>query len=228
MKGKPFGPWLGSLFSFIVFAFSQILAFASIFFLGVSSNYFHKNFGFNLTISALISSIFSLILIYLFIFISKYPLKEYLSLKKFSLESFIFWFLLFGSFIGISEYLLYKFNISTVPEFLKKAYFSTDFPLLLFFVIIFVYPLFEEVLFRGFFFKSLENSKIGGTGAVLITSFFWSVLHIQYNLWIILVIFIAGVIFGMSRLKTNSLYLPLTLHILQNLASSIFFYFSLN
>lgn len=228
MKGRPWGPWLGTLFSFIVFVSSQVLAFASIFFLGISSNYFHKNFGFNLTIAALLSSIFSLILIYLFIFISKYPLKEYLSLKKFSFKSFIFWLIIFGFFIGLSEYLLYKFNISTVPEFLKKAYFSTDFPFLLFFVIIFVYPLFEEVLFRGFFFKSLEISKLKGTGAVLITSFFWSVLHIQYNLWIILVIFIAGVIFGMSRLKTNSLYLPLTLHILQNFASSIFFYFSLN
>lgn len=228
MNGKPFGPWLGSLFSFIVFSLSQILAFASIFFLGISSNYFHKNFGFNLTIAALLSSIFSLTLIYLFVFISKYPLKEYLSLKKFSLKSFIFWFLIFSSFIGLSEYLLYKFNISTVPEFLKKAYFSTPYPILLFFVIIFVYPLFEEVLFRGFFFKSLEISKIGGTGAVLITSFFWSVLHIQYNLWIISVIFIAGIIFGISRLRTGSLYLPLTLHILQNFVSSIFFYFSLS
>lgn len=228
MKSKPFGPWLGGLYSLIVFIFSQIIAFLFIFFAGILSPYFHENFGFNLSIAALISSIFGLIFIYFFIFISKYPLKEYLSLKKFSFKNFIFYFFIFGVFIGISEYILHSLGISTVPDFLSKAYFSTPYPVLLFFVIIFIYPLFEEVLFRGFLFKSLEISEIGGTGAVIITSFFWSILHIQYNFWIILVIFLAGIIFGMSRLKTGSLYLPLTLHILQNFVSSIFFYFSLN
>ncbi len=226
MNSKPWGLGIGSLFSFIVFVFSQISAFLVLFFGGKLFPYLYENFGFSLTISAFFSSVLSLILIYIFIYLSKYPLKEYLSLKKFSFKGFFIWFFIFASFIGFSEYILYKLNISTIPEFLEKAYKTTDFPLLLFFSIIFAYPIFEEVLFRGFFFKSIENSKLGGIGAVLITSFFWSILHIQYNLAIIIIIFIGGLILGYSRLKTSSLYPPIILHILQNFASSVFFYLS--
>jgi membrane protease YdiL (CAAX protease family) len=227
MNSRPWGLGLGSLFSFIVFAFSQISALLVLFFGGKLSPYLNRYFGFSLTISAFVSSILSLILIYIFILLSKYPLKEYLSLNDFSFKSFFLWLFIFASFIGFSEYILYKLNISTIPDFLEKAYKTTEFPLLLFFVIIFVYPIFEEVLFRGFLFKSIENSNLGGIWAVIITSFFWSILHIQYNLIIIIVIFIAGLIFGFSRLKTSSLFVPLVLHILQNFVSSIFFYLSL-
>lgn len=228
MNNKPWGAWLGGLFSFIIFLFSQISAFLFIFFSSIYFDYFKEHFGFALTIGALISSIISIFFTLIFINFSKFPTKEYLSLKKFSLKAFFIWFFIFAIFIGISAYLLHYFNISTIPDFLINAYNTTEYPILLFIVIILFYPIYEEILFRGFLFKSLEISKLGGIGAVIITSFFWSILHIQYNLFIIFVIFIAGVIFGMSRLKTNSLYLPITLHILQNLISSIFFYFSLD
>lgn len=228
MNNKPWGAWLGSLFSLIVFLFSQIIGLLIILFLGIYFDYFEKHFGFAFTIGALISSIISIFLTLIFIILSKFPIKEYLSLKIFSLKSFFLWFFIFAAFIGLSEYLLHYFEISTIPDFLIKAYKTTEYPLLLFIAIILFYPIYEEILFRGFLFKSLETSKLGGIGAVLITSFFWSILHIQYNLRIMFVVFIAGVIFGMSKLKTNSLYIPITLHILQNLASSIFFYFSLN
>lgn len=227
MNNKPWGAWLGSLFSFIIFLFSQIIGFLIIFFLGAYFDYFSEHFGFALTIGAIISAIVSIFLVLIFIILSKFPIKEYLSLKNFSFKSFSLWFLIFGTFISTSEYLLQYFEISKIPDFLIKAYNTTEYPILLFIAIIFCYPIYEEILFRGFLFKSLERSKLGGIGAVLITSFFWSILHIQYNLLVMFVIFIAGIIFGMSRLKTNSLYIPITLHILQNLASSIFFYFSL-
>lgn len=223
MNQKPFSFGIGLLFTIIIILISQI---SGLLFLLFGLNTLNQ-FGFSLTISAFLSSILGLLIIYFFVWISKYPLKEYLSLTKFKLKDMIKWFLIFAIFIGLSEFILYKYKIYTYPDFLKKAYFSTNFPILLFFVIIFIYPSFEEALFRGFLFKSIENSKLGGVSAVFITSFFWSILHIQYNFYVILVIFFGGIILGLSRLKTSSLYVPLILHILQNLSSSIFFYYTI-
>lgn len=225
MNGKPWNFGLGFLFSFLIFVFSQIFGFAFIFFSSIYFPYFQKNFGLSLTVGSVLAAILSIFLVLIFIYLSKCSTKEYLSLNKPTFKKFIIFFVIFASFIGSAEFMLHYYGIDTIPDFLIKAYKTTPYPILLFIVIIFFYPLYEEILFRGFLFKSIENSKLGGTGAILITSFLWSILHIQYNLIIISVIFIAGVIFGLSRLKTNSLYLPLTLHIIQNFVSSILFYF---
>ena len=99
----------------------------------------------------------------------------------------------------------------------KTAYFTP----LLWLAFIIAAPLYEEILFRGFMFKGIENSRAGPIGAVIITSLAWSALHVQYDFLIIVSIFAGGLLLGWARLKTNSIYIPIAMHALQNLMAII-------
>lgn len=72
-------------------------------------------------------------------------------------------------------------------------------------------PVFEEILFRGFMFKGIVTS-LGPVAAVLITAATWSVLHFQYNILGIGLIFTLGLFLGVMRAVTGSTTLAIFLH----------------
>ena len=49
-------------------------------------------------------------------------------------------------------------------------------------------PIAEELGFRGLIFHAISNSRLGTSGAVLLTSVAWSCLHFQYDRGVILLI----------------------------------------
>lgn len=77
-------------------------------------------------------------------------------------------------------------------------------------------PLFEEIFFRGFMFKGMEKSWIGPWGTILITSFLWAIIHTQYDLFFLGIIFSLGLLFGYARYSTKSLWVPISMHALNN------------
>jgi uncharacterized protein len=82
-------------------------------------------------------------------------------------------------------------------------------------------PVFEEVLFRGFMFHGIQQSRLGNIGAILITSLVWSAIHLQYDVSHVAIIFGAGILFGIARASSNSLYLLIGLHALMNVIATI-------
>lgn len=88
--------------------------------------------------------------------------------------------------------------------------------LLLFTAVVIMAPLFEEVFFRGFMYKGLENSWLGTFGTVFITSFVWAIIHVQYDLFFMGVIFSTGLLLGYARQVTKSLWIPISMHALNN------------
>ncbi len=108
------------------------------------------------------------------------------------------------------------------PEFMTKVYeSSTNLPLLLIAVTI-AAPFFEEFLFRGYLLEGLRHSWVGTVGAVLFTSAFWAIIHVQYGAFEIVTIFLIGIILSIAKLKTGSLYLPIAMHFFMNLMASVF------
>jgi len=101
------------------------------------------------------------------------------------------------------------------------SYTTAYFVPFLWFAFIVVAPLTEELFFRGFLFKGIEHSRIGVAGAVVITSLFWSVMHIQYDIYGIANLFISGLLLGLARVKSNSIYTPVAMHILQNIIATV-------
>ena len=66
---------------------------------------------------------------------------------------------------------------------------------------------------RAFSSKCLRHSRVGPIGAILISSLAWSALHANYPLFDVTVIFLGGLLLGAARLKSDSLDVPLAMHV---------------
>ena len=89
----------------------------------------------------------------------------------------------------------------------------------------------EEVLFRGFLLEGLRKPFLNrDTGkwmglhwgewlAIIVSSGIWSGLHAQYKLPEVMALFFMGMVLGVVRLRTGSLFLVIGLHFLNNLIS---------
>ena len=148
-------------------------------------------------------------------------IKEYLSLNSTGFRQFVKWTLILLLFIVCSEALTFALGRPIASDFMVNAYQTVHFTPLLWLGIIIAAPLYEEIFFRGFLFKGIENSRAGPIGAVIITSLAWSSLHVQYDFLIIVCIFAGGLLLGWARIKTNSIYIPIAMHVLQNLLATI-------
>ena len=123
--------------------------------------------------------------------------------------------------IVTSDTLTLSLGRPIVPEVMLDFYKTAGFLPLLWAALIVFAPVAEEVLFRGFLFAGLERSRLGGWGAILITSLAWAVIHLQYDLYGMANIFVSGVLIGYIRWKTNSLPLCIALHALMNAISTV-------
>lgn len=78
-----------------------------------------------------------------------------------------------------------------------------------------IYPVAEEVFFRGFVFGRLRQ-KAGEVAALLGSSVFFALLHFQYDWRGMVLVLIDGLFYGLVRSRTNSTLLTIALHILGN------------
>jgi len=108
-----------------------------------------------------------------------------------------------------------------ISETMLNVYRTAGFAPILWTAMVLGAPLVEEVFFRGFLFMGMEQSPVGGFGAVLLTSLAWAAIHLQYDLYDMGVIFAMGLLLGAFRWKTGSLRPALLMHVLNNLAATI-------
>lgn len=146
---------------------------------------------------------------------------EYLGLTRISLKRLGVWLLIAIIYLTLMDTCSYLLKRPIVPEFMNKVVQTARFPWLLYFAFIVAAPVFEELFFRGFLYKGLSNSRLKSIGAILLTSFCWSLLHTQYDRFIVFQIFLGGVLLGFARLKTGSVYVTIGMHALQNLVATI-------
>lgn len=72
----------------------------------------------------------------------------------------------------------------------------------------------EESLFRGFLQQTLEKHWKDVTRAVLITSLFFAVIH--FNPWLVIQIYLLGVVMGYLAWRTNSVFPSIIFHGINN------------
>lgn len=178
--------------------------------------------GFLLAIATLAAAPFTVGLIVLFAKGRKQiTVKEYLCLRNPGWKEICKWSLAVLVFVGCFDTLTFLIRRPVVPEFMTSAYRTAYFAPLLWLAFIIVAPLSEELFFRGFLFKGIESSRLGAVGAAIITSLAWSVLHIQYDIYGMFVLFAGGLLLAVSRVRSKSLYPPIAMHILQNLIATV-------
>ena len=73
-------------------------------------------------------------------------------------------------------------------------------------------PMMEEFVFRGFMFRGWSQSFIGPVGSILIISVVWAITHTQYDWLVRSFIFVAGLVLGYFRWRSNSTWLTVIVH----------------
>ncbi len=189
-----------------------------------SAKFFHslESNGLFISVSTISGAIVIVLLVLLFTGIKKQiSIKQYLCLKNPGLNSYFKWALIFIFLVICSDTLTWLLGRPIVPDVMIQTYATAYFPPILWFALIIVVPVSEELLMRGFLFKGIECSRLGPIGAIIITSFVWSILHTQYDLYGIASIFISGLLLGLARLKTKSVYIPVAMHSLMSLIATV-------
>ena len=77
-------------------------------------------------------------------------------------------------------------------------------------------PIAEELVFRGYLFGLLRD-KLGIAATIAITAVGWAVLHVDYSWWVIAIIVVDGLLLGLARWRSGSVFVPIAMHILYNL-----------
>ena len=144
-------------------------------------------------------------------------LKDYFDLNAYSWKTFWIWMGILVLLLIFETYALQLLGVEETPSFMKNIEYPTTSSIwLLVFSVMFMAPLIEEVVFRGFLLKGFANSFMGTSGAIVITSLLWALLHLQYTIEYMFVIFVVGLVFGYAKIQTKSLFVPMTMHMVMN------------
>ena len=169
----------------------------------------------------------------LFVYKRGYPIKKSFRLNRVGLNVILYSLLIGISLLILSE----EFErimriISPFPEGISEfdekmnELFRTNSAyefLILFTAGVLMAGFFEEMLFRGFLLYSFEK-HMDITRAVILTAIMFAFVHYIWLIWIwyLVQITVLGVILGILSWKSNSIYPPVSVHILNNIISIYF------
>jgi len=144
-------------------------------------------------------------------------LKDYLGLRPPPLKQVLRWSLITLGFCLLSDAILLLLGVSIVTEFMLAAYASASPRWVAWLAFVIAAPIFEEICFRGFIFKGIAASRLGGLGAAVVTAVLWAATHVRDDWDGIAIVFGLGLVLGAARAMTNSTLLTIWLHGLVNL-----------
>ena len=148
-------------------------------------------------------------------------LKNYLCLYQIPFQTAASWSGITLGFIVLSSVILYSLGEPIIQPWMFDVYTTAQPVWVLWVALLIGAPLFEEFFFRGFMFKGMQSSFLGITGTIIITSSLFAFVHVQYDAYIMMDIWCVGVILATARQITGSLLMPLCLHTLINLGSTV-------
>ena len=126
---------------------------------------------------------------------------------------------LFGRFL-VTDFQLDIYRSATAAGWLPL--------LLLWLAVVVVTPVGEESLFRGFLFRGWLRAPRDTWPVILLTAFLWSIVHIQYDWFVIAQVFCFGVLLGWLRWASGSAILTMLLHALINFEGMLETFISLH
>jgi membrane protease YdiL (CAAX protease family) len=186
--------------------------------------------GLLVSLSTIASAVAGIALIILFVRVhGNNSVADYIGLRYISRKTVVallaVFILTFAAISGF-ETLINTLTNSTSAEsanssFMADTYSTAGWLPLLWIAVVGLAPAFEEAFFRGFLFAGLQRSRIGAVGTVLFTSLVWASLHLQYNIFGMATIIILGIVLGVVRLKTRSLWSAILFHSAWNLVALV-------
>lgn len=154
--------------------------------------------------------------------LKKLPIKETLALNKPNIKQTLWFVMAFIILISIEEFTLYKLGLLETGQWSEYSNFHI---LIRIFSICIVAPITEELVFRGLLFTRMKN-KFGLKVAIILPSILFALLHLkladnQNQNLLVIITFTDAIFYAVARNKTNSVYVPIILHIMSNIIALI-------
>lgn len=219
---KPWGPWRSVAVLVLVFLAVSIITWLILAPFIINSFYQNPSISYDdlFSQSSLIGSIvFSAGVIIALIWLVRRRMGSdwsgYFGFSGTSFATFMKWTVVILALVGVCDavmIMLYEMGLIVRQMPISQKDFTSWTSWLL---IVLFGPFQEELIFRGFLLEGFRKSRLGNVGAVLITSLIWAAGHYD-GLAVAAFIFIPGVLYGIARIKTGSLYIPIAVHMLNN------------
>jgi len=180
--------------------------------------------GLTISLSVIMGLPAALLALWIATRLSRVPFADYLALRWTS-----WWYLLFGiaglialvlGWEGVSYAMGRETSAGFMVDVLQSARAAGALWLLIVAFCV-VAPITEEFLTRGFLYRGWSESFLGPTGAIVLSSLVWTAMHLQYDWFFFGEIFSIGLLFGYLRYRSNSIWLTVILHGLNNLAATL-------
>ena len=148
--------------------------------------------------------------------------RSWLALSPVRATTLLGWVALACVLLQLADLATVEFGHSPIPPVMESIIETTRYTILLWFALVIAAPVFEEVLFRGFLYEGLRRTRMGAGGTIVVTTLLWTLLHVaQYDLYFLTLIALIGILLGIARERTGSLYVPLAIHAVNNLLSTL-------
>ena len=152
------------------------------------------------------------------------PFADYLALRRTSWSNFFVGAIALALLVGGWDMVSRALGREVAPGFMGDVLKSAQADGALWLLVVafcIAAPVSEEILSRGFLYRGWSESRIGVVGAIILSSLAWTSLHLQYDWFFFGEIFSIGLLFGYLRYRTNSTWLTVVLHGLNNFAATV-------
>ncbi|MCU0319728.1 MAG: CPBP family intramembrane metalloprotease [Flavobacteriales bacterium] len=144
-------------------------------------------------------------------------LVDFIGLRLASVRQFILWTVAFLALAVVLE-LLMRMVPSFQTDFMERVLGSSTDRVLLAVGVGLMAPLFEEFLLRGLLLGSIRHIT-DAHSAVALSAGVFTLMHLQYSWTVMLLILPLGVVLGYARVKSGSIWVPVLLHVINNMAT---------
>lgn len=144
-------------------------------------------------------------------------LVDFLGLRLASVRQFILWTAAFLLLAVVLEVLM-RMVPSFQTDFMERVLGSSTDRVLLAIGVGLMAPLFEEFLLRGLLLGSIRHIT-DAHSAVALSAGVFTLMHLQYSWTVMLLILPLGVVLGYARVKSGSIWVPVLLHVINNMAT---------
>src|ERR1700712_121458 len=155
---------------------------------------------------------------------SRTPFVDYLALRWTSWQNFLIGAVSLAVLVGGWDLLSRAMGREVAPGFMVEVLKSAQADGALWLLVIafcVAAPLSEEFFARGFLYRGWSESFLRVPGAILLSSLVWTALHLQYDWFFFGEVLAIGLLFGYLRYRSNSTWLTVILHGLNNLAATL-------
>jgi membrane protease YdiL (CAAX protease family) len=155
---------------------------------------------------------------------ARVPFADYLALRRTSWSNLLFGIVALAVLVMGWDLLSRALGREVAPGFmgdvLKSA--RADGALwLLVLAFCVVAPATEEFFARGFLYRGWSESALRPAGAIVLSSLVWTAMHLQYDLFFLGEVFSIGLLLGYLRYRSNSTWLTVVVHGINNLAATL-------